>query len=60
MKWKKLFERYHDIVKQIGEVVQLLLTESFTEIKFCWLANICNLSPNIDAWGRTSKLRSTT
>ena len=34
-----------DIVKKVCEVVQLLLTDSFTEAKISWLTNICGIKP---------------
>ena len=44
---QKLFENNHFIVKMVGEVVQLLLKEAFTEAKVYWLTEICSFTPDI-------------
>ena len=44
---RKLFESDHPIVKQIREVVQLLLTDAFNDdAKHYWLTEICTFSPD--------------
>ena len=45
---RKLFESDHIIVKMICEVVQMLLTEAFTDAKVYWLTKICSFSFDID------------
>ena len=43
---RKPFESDHPIVKQIREVVQLLLTDAFNGAKHYWLTEICTFSPD--------------
>ena len=43
---RKPFESDHPIVKQIREVVQLLLTDAFNNAKHYWLTEICTFSPD--------------
>ena len=45
---RKLFESEHIIVKMVREIVQLLLTEAFTDAKLYWLNKICSLSIDMD------------
>ena len=47
-KMRKLFESEHIIVKMVREIVQLLLTEAFTDAKLYWLNKICSLSIDMD------------
>ena len=42
---RKLFQSDQPIVKQIREVVQLLLTDAFNDAKH-WLTEICTLPPD--------------
>ena len=47
-KMRKLLESEHIIVKMVREIVQLLLTEAFTDAKLYWLNKICSLSIDMD------------
>ena len=44
----KLFETEHSIVKTIREVVQLLLTDAFSDAKSYWLTSISTLIPGFN------------
>lgn len=43
---KNLFDCEEEVVKNICDVVQLLLTNDFIAAKFNWLTSICRLSPD--------------
>ena len=45
---RKLFETEHSIVKTIREVVQLLLTDAFSDAKYYWLTGISTLIPDFN------------
>ena len=58
---QRLFTSRDPLVRKVSEVLQLLLTNDFEAAKFCWLTEICNLSPNpkgniLNAFGTDKQL----
>ena len=43
----KLFENASHEVRKICEVVQLLMTEAFSDAKYFWLTNVCAFLPDV-------------